>query len=85
VAVLALDRQRAVERLDAVAQAPQAATSRIGAPVAVVDDLDHGLPCGLSEVDPDVRGVRVLDGVRDRFGGHVVRGRLDGRRQTGGR
>ena len=77
----AQDAERAVERLDAVAEPAQPAALRVGAAAPVVADLDHGVPVRERDVDPRAGGVRVLVDVGQRLGGDVVGGGLDGRGQ----
>ena len=47
----AQDAERAIERLDAVAQPAQPAAVRVGAAAPVVADLDHGVPVRERDVD----------------------------------
>src|SRR5262249_60457772 len=67
------ERDRSAERLDAILEPDQAgAARRIGTADAVIRDLDPERFLAPETADRDRRGLRVLDGVRDRLGHDVV-------------
>ena len=73
-----LDGQRAVERLDALAQAGQARAGGVCATHAVVGHLDAQAVAAVLDEHAAVLRARVLGDVRERLHRDEVRGRLDG-------
>ena len=74
----AVDLQATVERLDAVAEAAQPGSVRVGAAHAVVGDLDRHPAVRARDLDRDAGGVCVLGDVGERLAGDEVGRCLDG-------
>ena len=81
-AAWAVDRERALERRDAVGEAAEARSARrVGAADAVVRDLDAQRALLAGDANGHDRGAGVLDHVRERLRDDVVGGGLDRLRQ----
>src|SRR5262245_10164585 len=78
----ALPLERALERLDAIAEPAQSRAGWVRAADAVVCDLDEHMPVGARGADARFARLGVLDDVRERFGGDEVGGRFDRLRQS---
>ena len=77
----ALDEQRAVERLDPVAQAGQPAAGRVGAAGALVADAQHERSLRIGTTSTSAGAAGVLGDVRQRLGDDEVGDRLDHRQE----